>query len=253
MHALNSILPLAAGNDRHSDRSPRSSQAIRSFHLLVVSDNRLMADAIAAALVNEGEVTTFESIRCGEEHTHLRRTRYEPQLLIIDACCVENLDGLFSKTNRLAEELPETHIAVLSHSADPRCVTGCIESGAAAFILKSEALRDVLETIRALKAGKTRCCSQVTALVLAKIRELSQTKSAAANEIEGDLTQREIEVLQLLERGLLNKEIARSLGVQLSTVKNHLSSIYQKLGVTNRHDAVCQALATGALEGHSAG
>jgi DNA-binding NarL/FixJ family response regulator len=225
---------------------------MQTFHLLVVSDNHLLAEAVAEALQQESEITSYEFARCGDQHAHLRRTDLEPQLVIIDACCVDDNQRLFTTTNRLAEELPESHIVVLAYRAERDCVTGCIESGAAGFILKTESLAEVVATVRALKQGQARCCSKVSDLVLAKIRELAHTKVSAANQTEADLTEREIEVLQLVETGLLNKEIASRLGLQLSTVKNHLSSVFQKLHVNNRRQAVSQAIAAGILQCQSA-
>ncbi|HUG70830.1 MAG TPA: response regulator transcription factor [Pirellulaceae bacterium] len=221
-------------------------------HLLIVSNNRLLAEAIGSALCDESEFTDFESIRCGEEHSHLCRTQHEPRVVIMDACCMASTADLFSATHRMTEQLPESHIVVLARAADARTVTGCIESGATGFILTTQPFDELLATIRAVKQGHARCSGEVVEVVLARIRELAGTKVESANNAEAQLSDREIEVLQLVEEGLLNKEIARRLGIALSTVKNHLHSAFEKLEVATRRQAVRQALALGVLQCHAA-
>jgi DNA-binding NarL/FixJ family response regulator len=225
--------------------------SVEDFHLLIVSDNRLLADAAGAALCEETVITSYEHTRLGEELSHLRKTQLEPQVVILDACCFEEQAELFSSIGRLTEELPESQFVVLAYDADPACVTGCIVSGASGFVLKTESLGDLVATIKALKNGHSRCCDQVVDAVLARIRELSGSKNESANNTDAELTEREIEILQLVDEGLLNKEIARRLGIALSTVKNHLHSAFEKLQVVSRRQAVSQAIALGVLQCHA--
>lgn len=219
-----------------------------SSHLLVVSDNRLLAEAIGSALCEESEFTSFETIRCGLDQAHLLQTQNEPQVVILDACCITEAADLFATTRRLTESLPESEIVVLGRGEEARTVTGCVESGATAFVLTTEPFEDLVATIRAVKEGKARCTAEIVEVVLARIRELAETKVESANNCEAQLSVREVEVLQLVEEGLLNKEIARRLGIALSTVKNHLHSAFEKLEVETRRQAVRQAIALGVLQ-----
>ena len=216
------------------------------YHVLFISDHRLLCDAIGNTLKSAKVVTDFEIIRCGMEKSHLRTTDIEPNLLVLDACCFED-DGLVAVLEKLVAELPDTRIAVISESAVPKLVTSCIEAGSDGFLLKSEPLEDFIATIKELKVGRTRCCKEVAEAVLTKIRLLASTKKSAAHEVGSELTARELEVIQLVETGMQNKEIATRLGVRLSTIKNHLSSIYQKLKVSNRREAISQAIALGIV------
>jgi DNA-binding NarL/FixJ family response regulator len=229
----------------------QSESFVETCHLLITSDNRLLADSVGVALVEEGVITSYEQTRCGTEHAHLRKTDLEPQIVLLDACCFKERDALFATIRRLNYELPEAQFVVLAFHADVNCVTGCIESGASSFVLKTEPFRDLVASIEAAKHGQSRCCAQVLDAVLAKVRQLSGAKTETANDIDAELTEREFEVLQLVEEGLLNKEIARRLGVALSTVKNHLHSAFEKLQVSNRRQAVSQALALGVLQCHA--
>ena len=72
-------------------------------HLLIISDNRLLAEAIGSALCEKSEFTSFESVRCGDEHSHLCKTQHEPQAVIIDACCMaDTAEKLQVETRRQA-------------------------------------------------------------------------------------------------------------------------------------------------------
>ena len=229
----------------------QTENIIEDCRLLIISDNQLLADATGVALRQQSVITSFEHTRSGEEHAHLRKTAVEPDIVLLDACSFGATSELFARVRWLTEELPESRFVVLAHDADANCVTGCIESGADGFVLKSEPLGDLVATITALRKGQSRCCRQVMDTVLARIRDLSGTKTASAHNTEAELTEREIEILQWVETGLLNKEIARRLGIALSTVKNHLHSAFEKLQVDSRRQAVSQAIALGVLQCHA--
>jgi DNA-binding NarL/FixJ family response regulator len=113
-------------------------------------------------------------------------------------------------------------------------------------------LSDLVAAIQALQEGQPRCSGSVVELVLRRIRELSAVKHHESRVEEFELTRREIEVLGLVEQGFLNKEIARQLGITISTVKNHLHAIFEKLQVNGRRQAVRQGIAVGILRCESA-
>ena len=228
--------------------SPRSSE---DCHLLIVSDNRLLADATGSALRDQAVISSYEYTAVGAERRLLRATDLEPRIVILDACCFGEPYKLFGTIRRLTEDLPESQFIVLARDADANRVSGCVASGAGSFVLKTESLGDLSASIKALKDGHSRCCDQVMDVIMARIRELAGSKKESANNTEAALTEREVEILRLVEEGLLNKEIARRLGVALSTVKNHLHSAFEKLQVDSRRQAVSQAIALGVLECHA--
>ncbi|MEJ2559624.1 MAG: response regulator transcription factor [Anaerolineae bacterium] len=114
-----------------------------------------------------------------------------------------------------------------------------IEAGAAGYVLREDAVDDLLKNIRAVHSGEALASPEMTAALLAHIAELSELRPP--NEYDSqefaDITPRESEVLDLIAEGLSNQEIANRLVIELGTVKNHVHSILQKLDVGSRQDA----------------
>lgn len=218
-----------------------------TFHVLLISRNRLLAETLGNTLCDRGLATSIEVCASGQEHDHLRRTMLEPQLVVVDASGFDDHGRLFASVRRLCSTLAETHVVVMSKTVEESEVTGCIAAGASGFILENESIEDLHLTIDALRRGGSRCSAGVIDIVLDKIRELSDRKLRSVPHEAGTLSLREVEILEMVELGMLNKEIANQLGLQLSTIKNHLNSVFQKLNVNSRRQAVSQAIASGIL------
>jgi DNA-binding NarL/FixJ family response regulator len=114
-----------------------------------------------------------------------------------------------------------------------------IEAGAAGYVLSSEPLDELLRNIRAAHSDKALVSPDVAAALIARIGELAEIlpDTPPQENVLGDLTDREHEVLALIGQGLTNQEIADRLVIELGTVKNHVHSILQKLDVDSRQDA----------------
>lgn len=212
-----------------------------------VSDNRLLSEAIGSALVDAGVVKSFLHIRAGHEIHDLQAMLHAPALIVLDERSYPENASLYARIQRLAEEFTASRIVVIGEGDCTERVTGCVVSGASTFVLASDSLSDLAITINALKAGHCRCNAFVIEAILHKVRELSAAKHVEAGVEESTLTQREIEVLVLVEQGIPNKEIASRLGIAVSTVKNHLHAIFEKFDVTERRQAVRRGIAMGLL------
>jgi DNA-binding NarL/FixJ family response regulator len=218
-----------------------------SHELVIVSDNRLLAEATGTALVSEGAVSSYFHLRYGQETEYLDSMLGDPAIVVMDVTAHVDRSELFSRIRRFARELPTARIVAIGDGQSAECVTGSIESGASTFVLAGDSLGELAFTVKALRDGHSRCSGIVIDIVLRRIRELSTAKQAEAGNEVPVLTEREIEVLELVEQGLLNKEISRRLGICLSTTKNHLHSIFHKLQVSGRRQAVRQGIAVGVL------
>ena len=217
------------------------------YGLLFVSSNRLLAESIGSALINEGAIESQAYVRVGQESQHLEHSRKIPALVVFDGCAHLEEADLFGAIQRVKRQLPSASILVLGSGEFLEHVTDCIVAGANTYVSKGDSLSELAATVKALREGKLRCSKQVIDVVLRRIRELSATKSCKAGDHENQLTEREIQVLELVEREMLNKEIAHRLGIAISTVKNHLHAIFEKFGVTERRQAVRKGLAVGVL------
>jgi two-component system NarL family response regulator len=145
------------------------------------------------------------------------------------------LSGL-EAIRQIREHDPGARIVVLTTYAGDERIHRALEAGASAYVLKDARTEVVLEALREVHAGGVFVDTAVAA-------ELA--KHAIAG---GTLSERELEVLRLISRGQSNKEIAAALSVAESTVKTHVATIYEKLKVTDRTEAVVKAIQRGIIQ-----
>jgi DNA-binding NarL/FixJ family response regulator len=220
--------------------------------LVVVSDNRLFAEAAGTALVSEDVISSYVHLRHGQNWARVRspaagQSAVEPLIVLLDVDTRVSGPELHASIRRLVQQLPSCQIVAMGEGLPPSCIVGCIESGASAFVLACDPLHELVDTIKALHDGQSRCSAAVMDVVLRRVRELAGAKRDDCGMPDDPLTEREVEVLKLVEQGLLNKEIASRLGIAISTVKNHLHSVFDKLRVDGRRQAVRQGIAAGIL------
>ncbi len=136
-------------------------------------------------------------------------------------------------TGRLKSLLPRTHILMFTICEESESILQALSAGAVGYILKSSPPDDIVAAIREAHRGG----APLTGLVARKVVENFHQSSPRTLEVE-QLTSREKEVLQLLSRGCIDKQIANQLAISLQTVNSHLKHIYAKLGVRSRTEAV---------------
>jgi DNA-binding NarL/FixJ family response regulator len=141
---------------------------------------------------------------------------------------------LVTATARITEQHPGTAVLVLTSFSDQQRVTEALDAGAMGYMLKDTEPAALLEAIRAVARGHSPLDPRVARTVLAKRRPAAPAPSA-------ELTDREHQVLALVGRGLANKQIARVLGIREATVKAHLTSVFQRIGVRDRTSAALWA------------
>jgi DNA-binding NarL/FixJ family response regulator len=147
---------------------------------------------------------------------------------------------------RIKAELPEVRILVLTTYDDDEKIFEGLKAGAEGYLLKDVPTGQLAEAVRTVSRGESLLEPVVAAKLLGQFRELAQ-RDTAAEDINA-LTERELEVLQLLAEGETNKGIAERLVITEKTVKTHVTHIYNKLGANNRAEAVAIAFARGLLE-----
>jgi DNA-binding NarL/FixJ family response regulator len=132
----------------------------------------------------------------------------------------------------LAARAPKLRVIALAVTETPSNVVEWAEAGIAGLVTEDGTVTDLIEAIVSAAHDELLCSPRAAAVLLRHVRSL-------AGHARGDtsLTPREIEIAQLIERGLMNKEIALRLGIELPTVKNHVHRILEKLGATRRADA----------------
>ncbi len=159
--------------------------------------------------------------------------KHQPDIVLVDI----NLPGLsgIQVMERLKKEYPKIQYMVLTVFEDDDKIFNALSAGASGYLLKSTPPAKIMEAIRELHDGGSPMSAQIARKVVASFR---QPTREIANPYEQMLTLREKEVLELLSKGKLYKQIAVELSVSLETVKSHCHNIYEKLHVTTKMEAI---------------
>ena len=150
---------------------------------------------------------------------------------------------VFRLLRALSRDKPAVKVLVIGISTSQNEILRYIEGGAAGYVLKDDSTETLLQKIRAAANEQALVSPQIAASLINRVSELAELcgeDSLAVSHI-ADLTPREREVLQLIEQGCSNQEIAAQLKIEIGTVKNHVHKILKKLNVRNRRAAVVYA------------
>jgi len=147
--------------------------------------------------------------------------------------------GSLKLVNTLIEIAPQVKVVVMGISDERTRVLQYVEAGANGYVLEGNSLADLLATIRATHDGDAIISPKIASALIERIAELARSFTKIGSLPPGDnvLTEREIEVLELIGQNLTNQDIAEHLVIELGTVKNHVHSILSKLGVERREEA----------------
>ncbi len=170
-----------------------------------------------------------------------RARELQPDVILMDLRMPE-LDGV-EAMRRIRAEDPEVKFIVLTTFDTDEYIFDAIEAGAKGYLLKDASREDLFEAVRAVHRGESLIQPGVAARVLDRFAQLAHQGAAP-----DALSERESGVLRLMAQGAANKEIAASLSISESTVKTHVTNIFQKLEVTNRTEAVTKAMSRGIIK-----
>jgi DNA-binding NarL/FixJ family response regulator len=148
------------------------------------------------------------------------------------------MDGV-AATEAIRGELPDTEVIALTSVLDDSSVVGAVKAGAIGYLLKDTEAAELCRAIKAAAAGQVQLSPQAAARLVREVRTPNVSPTA--------LSERETEVLRLIARGKANKEIAAELTIGEKTVKTHVSSILNKLGVRSRTQAALYAAQSGLV------
>lgn len=200
------------------------------IRVIVVDDHPVVCAGMARLIANEDDIEVVATALDGEKAIELDRT-LRPDVTLMDLS-MHPVDGV-EATRRIMSQRPDAHVLVLAATADPPHVLAAIDAGALGFLLKDSDPTAIGDGIRAAARGESPLDPRLASTL---VRDRHSRRAGVK------LTDREAEVLALAAQGMLNKQIARTLGIGEKTVKAHLGRVYERLGVTNRADAVAWAL-----------
>jgi len=216
----------------------------RALRLLLVDDQVLFREGLRLLLATRPELEVVGEAGDGEEA--LREVaRLRPDVVLMDLR-MPLLDGV-AATRRLRALQPECRVIALTTFDDDEYVFDALRAGAVGYLLKDVSSPKLFEAIRAAARGESFLQPSVAAKVVAEFARLAgQAPSSAAPLVE-PLSERERQVLRLMAAGATNKEIAAQLFIAPGTVKNHVTSILGKLGVSDRTQAALKAKELGLI------
>ncbi len=207
--------------------------------IIICDDQDIVRDGLTLLLKLETDIEIIGVAANGAEAIELV-TQKQPGLVLMDLK-MPVMNGV-DATREIKTKFPAVKVLILTTYGTDDWVLDAIRAGASGYLLKDATREEVLNAIRGTGAGKTYVDPAIAGKILG---ELAGTKKKPSALITGKLTQREIEVLHLLATGLSNEGISKKLFLSEGTVRNHVSSIVDKLGVSDRTQAAILAIQHG--------
>jgi NarL family two-component system response regulator LiaR len=198
------------------------------IRVILVDDHFQIHSIVQSILNSTSDIKLVGQGANGQEALQLCEF-YQPDIVLMDVV-MPVMDGI-KATKLLQERFPMVKVLVLSSFQDHESVYAMLQNGAVGYLTKSTLSEDLVATILATFQGKMVFSSEVGA----------QLVSPPQPSVNFNLTDRELEVLVLLAEGLTNQQSAQKLSISQSTLKFHMSNIYQKLGVQTRSEALVLA------------
>ncbi|MFD9406339.1 response regulator [Streptomyces sp. NPDC059989] len=215
------------------------------IRVLIADDQPLVRRGLALILAPDPE---FEVVGEAEDGSQAVALAHElrPDVVVMDIR-MPVLDGV-QATGELARTLPGTRVLALSTFDMDEYVVAALRAGAYGFLPKDISPEELGAAVRIVHGGEAAVAPRLlTRLLSTYVRTPARARPAAA-AVPPELTPRELEIWQLLATGLDNAEIALELDISVSTVKNHITGIFGKLGVRDRAQAVIAAYESGLVE-----
>lgn len=202
------------------------------IRIAVVDDHPMLREGVVRTLLDEGDIEVVGEGGTAEQAIELAQ-KFLPDIMLIDM----NMPGSgLTAVARISELCPAVKLIVLTVQEDHDSVTQALKFGARAYILKGVGASHLVEIVRAVNDGGSYVSPSLAAKLLSNFGR-SRSKTAADQDPIETLTAREEQILDLLGKGLRNKEIARQLDLKEKTVKHYVTNILQKLHLRNRVEA----------------
>ena len=212
------------------------------WRLLLVDDHALFREGLAGLFAYQPDFTVVGEADDADAAV-AQAEALRPDLVLMDVD-LPGEDGA-SATRRIKTALPETTIVMLTAYDDTDRLLEAGKAGAQGYLLKNIRSAELLDQLRGLAAGEAPISRRMATRMLEEFRRGHAQSQSQSAELEGELTARELEVLELVAARLQNKEIAARLVLSEHTVKNHLKNILAKLHLRSRRQAAAYGVARG--------
>lgn len=214
--------------------------AVRPVRVLVADDQTLFRVGLAGLLARDSRVEVVGQAADGMEALRLCK-ELEPDVVLMDIR-MPNLDGI-KATELIHTARPGTAVLILTSLEADSHVMAALKVGASGYVLKDSSLEALVSSILTVVTGERVMGGAVAERVLAML-----TGETTAQDFYDGLTRREVEILKLIAGGAGNKQITLKLAISEKTVRNHISNMYEKLGVSDRTQMVLYAARKGLIQ-----
>ncbi|MDO5634607.1 MAG: response regulator transcription factor [Micrococcus sp.] len=212
-----------------------------SVTVMLVDDHPVVRAGVRAVVEHHEDLTVIAEAGSGEEALErlaaLQDSEGVPHVVLMDLQMGAGMDGV-SATRAVRERWPQVAVLILTTFDAEADILAAIGAGAAGYLLKDAASADIARAVRQAARGEKALAPQVAATLMDRLGGGAQV-----------LSEREIQLIELIAQGATNRAAAKQLFISEATVKTHLVHIYQKLGVDNRTEAVAQARARRIIRG----
>lgn len=208
-------------------------QTRENIRVILVDDHPLVREGLRKILALEMDIDVIDEAGDGQGAINMAR-RLRPDVVLMDI----NMPGTngIEATRIIKREMPSVGVIALTIHEEEEYVIELVRAGVSGYVLKDIAPAKLVETIRLVANGQSVIDPSITNKIFGEINRL--TRYRRAREEWETLTDREMDVLRLMAQGQSNKEIAGALTISEKTVKNHITSIFRKLSVEDRTQAV---------------
>ena len=212
-----------------------------AIRVLITDDHGVVRQGLRMYLGLDPELEVVGEAANGEEALQMAR-ELAPDVVLMDLL-MPVMDGI-AATGMIRAELPEVEVIALTSVLEDVSVSGAVRAGAIGYLLKNTEAEDLGRAIKAAADGQVQLAPEAAARLMREVR---------APESPEALTERETEVLKLVAHGKANKQIARELSIDESTIKSHVHSILSKLNVKSRTQAALHAVHVGLVSAEELG
>jgi DNA-binding NarL/FixJ family response regulator len=213
--------------------------------VLICDDHRLLTDTLTTVIENDPTLRMLTPPVHSSEEAVDQAREHRPDVVLMDIEFRGSMSGI-EATRQIKFLSPATNVVIMTAYPSDRLLVEAVEAGASGFLRKTEGVDEVLAAVKAAAAGEILIDRMELARLLplvAREREVQRD----ADVLLGHLTERELQILQLLGEGLRNDDIATRLFISPQTVQTHIRNILTKLGVHSKLEAVVFGLRHGAV------